>query len=155
MTNLAAKLNLPDREGIPDAIYRFMVGLDAPDQVLFESAWHKDTVFILDDRPPVHGLQDLVKTTFQFIGQGLDTTHFASNVRVDHQEGGTTAKLTTHAMAQHYRKGEGRNPKAERFLAGSMYWVDLTKDESDGLWKITKFTMKVIWCEGEGSIVGF
>ncbi|CAM1503528.1 Fc.00g011190.m01.CDS01 [Cosmosporella sp. VM-42] len=154
MTSLAANLGLPDREAIPDALYRSIVGLDANDQDTFKSAWHKDATFIFDGTPPIEGLEAILGSTFQLIGAGLDTTHLVSNVRVDWKDGASTAKMTAHALAQHYRKGEGRNPKASRFLTGNMYWVDLAKDRSNGVWKMTKFDMKVIWCEGDASIVG-
>ncbi|KAH6888504.1 hypothetical protein B0T10DRAFT_488305 [Thelonectria olida] len=154
MASLAVNLGLSDREAIPDALYRSIIGLDANDQTTFQSAWHKDATFVFDGTPPTEGLDAILATTFQFIGAGLDTTHMVSNVRVDVKDGANTAKMTAHALAQHYRKGEGRNPKAPRFLTGNMYWIDAAKDESSGVWKMTKFEMKVIWCEGDGSIVG-
>jgi hypothetical protein len=154
MPNHAANLALPDREAIPDALYRSIIGLDTNDQNIFESAWHKNATFIYDVAPPTQGLEAILNTTFKYVGAGLDTTHFVSNVRVDLKDGANAASMTAHALAQHYRKGEGRNPKASRFMTGNMYWVDLAKDEGDGLWKMTKFEMKVIWCEGDASIVG-
>ncbi|KAM5354865.1 hypothetical protein ACJ41O_001511 [Fusarium nematophilum] len=153
MASLAANLGLPDREAIPDALYRSVVGLDANDRDIFQSAWHKDATFIFDGTTPIQGLDAILDTTFKFIGAGLDTTHLVSNVRIDLKDGAKTATLTAHALAQHYRKDEGRNPKAPRFLTGNLYWVDLAKDESGGLWKMTKFELKVIWCEGDASIV--
>lgn len=154
MASLAANLGLPDREAIPDALYRSILGLDTSDKTIFESAWHKDATFIYEGMEPTHGRDNILNTTFQFIGAGLDTTHLVSNIRLDFKDGATTAKFTAHAMAQHYRKGEGRNPSATRFLTGNLYWVELAKDESDGLWKMTKLDIKINWCEGDTSVLG-
>jgi hypothetical protein len=154
MSALAANLSLPDREAIPDALYRSIFGLDAEDKTIFESAWHKDATFIYDGAPPTQGLDAILETTFKYIGAGLDTTHSVSNVRIDAKDGANTAKVTAHALAQHYRKGDGKNPKASRYLTGNMYWIDLAKDESDGLWKIKTLEIKVIWREGDAGVVG-
>lgn len=37
----------------------------------------------------------------------LNTTHFITNVRVNHKTGESTATLTAHALAQHFRTGQG------------------------------------------------
>ncbi|KAF5012499.1 hypothetical protein FDECE_1452 [Fusarium decemcellulare] len=153
MSTLAANLSLSDREAIPDALYRSIIGLDTNDQTIFESAWHKDAVFIFDGNPAIETLDGILATTFKLIGSSLDTTHMVSNVRIDVKDGADTAALTAHALAQHYRKGEGRNPQASRFLTGSLYNVDLVKDKSEGLWKITRFELNVIWNEGDPSIL--
>jgi len=34
-----------------------------------------------------------------------------------------------------------------------MYFVELVKDEKDGLWKVTHWTIKSIWNEGDRSIM--
>lgn len=107
MATLAANLSLSDREAIPDALYRSIIGLDSNDKTIFESAWHQDAQFIFDGTPPIEGLAAILDTTFQLIGVGLDTTHMVSNVRIDLKDGADTAKMTAHALAQHYRKGEG------------------------------------------------
>ncbi|KAK7415230.1 hypothetical protein QQZ08_012404 [Neonectria magnoliae] len=154
MATYTTNLALPDREAIPDALYRSIIGLDANDKDIFVSAWHKDATFIFDGTTPTEGLDAILATTFAYIGGALDTTHMASNVRVDVKDGADTAKATAHSLAQHYRKGEGKNPNASRFLTGNMYYIDVAKDNSDGLWKMKKLEIKVIWCEGDASILG-
>lgn len=151
---LAANLSLPTREAIPDALYRSIMGLDTADQEIFTSAWHKDATFAFDDTPPTEGRDAILASTFQWIGAGLDTTHTIGNVRLSHKEGDKTASFNAHAIAQHYRKGEARVPQSPRYLTGSIYSIDAALDETDGLWKITKFHMKVIWAEGDGSVLG-
>ena len=154
MAFLAADLGLPVREAIEDAIHRSVFGLDATDQKAFESAWHKDAVFIYNGMTPVEGLDAILANTFGFIGAGLDTTHSVSNVRVEVKDGANTAKMTAHAIAMHYRRGEGQNPKASFLMTGNMYFLDVAKDESDGLWKIKKLDLRVNWFNGDLSVVG-
>jgi hypothetical protein len=81
-----------------------------------------------------------------------DTMHMVSNVRVDLKDGGSTASLTAYAQAQHCPPGRGREPDSPKFMTGGEYFVDLVK-ESDGLWKIKKWTMKAIWYQGDRSII--
>lgn len=38
-------------------------------------------------------------------------------------------------------------------MAASEYFVDLEKDESDELWKIAKWAMKIIWTQGDASVM--
>lgn len=40
-----------------------------------------------------------------------------------------------------------------RFLAASEYWVDLVKEEKDGLWKIKNWIIKFIWTQGDASVM--
>ncbi|KAF4962265.1 hypothetical protein FSARC_9654 [Fusarium sarcochroum] len=149
ITNLAS-----DREAVPDALYRSILGLDTNDKEMFQSAWHKDASFVFDGTPPTEGIDAILNTTFAFVGAALDTTHMVSNVRIDLKDGSDTAKFTAHALARHYRKGEGKNPKAPRFLTGNIYFVDVARDESDGVWKMKKLEIKMVWCEGDASLLG-
>lgn len=154
MSPLAANLALSDRDAILDALYRSIIGLDTADKAMFESAWHKDATFAFDETTPVQGLDAILGSTFKYIGEALDTTHCVSNTRIDVKDGATTAVVTAHALAHHYRKGEGRNPTASGFLTGNTYSIDLSKDQGDGLWKMTRFHLQMRWCEGDPSIVG-
>lgn len=133
-------------------MYRVVIGLDTNDWPLFESGWAgKDVVFEMNGNPS-NGLDAIRDSIFTHIGP-LDTTHFINNQRVDAQEGAKTAYLTAYALAQHYKTGEGIDPATKRLLSGSMYFIDLEKDGKDGLWKIKKWSMKIIWVEGDMSIV--
>jgi hypothetical protein len=82
----------------------------------------------------------------------MDTMHMISNVRVDVKDGASTASLTAYGQAQHCLPGKGRDPNSPKFMSGGEYFVDLVK-ERDGLWKIKKWTMKVIWSQGDRSII--
>lgn len=153
MAHPIALTSLTPREAITDALYRAVIGLDANDLALFESAWvqGKDACFDLNGTI-FDGMEAICDNVFTLIGP-LDTTHTISNVRVDVKEGADAAFMTAYALAQHYRVGEGNDPASKRLLSGSIYFIDLTKDSSDGLWKVKKWTMKIIWVEGDMSIV--
>ena len=71
-----------------------------------------------------------------------------SNVRVDVKDGANTASLTANALAQHCPPGKGKEPDAPKFLVGSEYGIDLIRDETDGLWKIKKWVLDVLWRQG-------
>lgn len=140
-------------EAIIDPLYRAVIGLDTNDLKLFESAFinKKDAVFEMDGYA-MEGLDVIHDNVFKGIGP-LDTTHFITNTRVQVEDGADTAVLTAYALAQHYRSGEGADPATKRLLSGSMYHVDVVKDNADDLWKIKKWAMKIVWLEGDKSIV--
>lgn len=149
----AALQSLSVREAVTDAIYRAVLGLDTDDIALFDSAFAPDGKFEIVGRPVKgQGHDELHKSVFNFISE-LDTTHFISNVRVEVKDGANTAYMTASALAQHYRPGEGNKPDTKRFLAGSQYWMDLVKVETEGLWKIADWKSKVVWSEGDSSVM--
>lgn len=76
-----------------------------------------------------------------------------SNVRVDVKDGADTASLTAYALAQHCPPGKGKEPDAPKYLVGGEYWIDLMRDEGDGLWKIKKWVLNVVWRQGDASLM--
>jgi hypothetical protein len=38
-------------------------------------------------------------------------------------------------------------------MVGGEYLIDLVKDEKDGVWKIKKWVLDVIWREGDRSVM--
>ena len=83
----------------------------------------------------------------------LDTTHFISNLRVNVQDGDPAASMTTSALAQHYRHKQGTEAGATRLLTGSLYFLDLVKDDQDGLWKIKHWKLQLVWAEGDWGVM--
>lgn len=147
-----ALTSLTPREAIADAFYRCTIGLDINDKELFESAWIKGPDATFDMDGSVTKGTDALSNLLAFIGP-LDTTHLITNVRVDVKEGADTAYMTCAALAQHYRAGEGTDPNAKRLMSGSRSIIDLVKDSNDGLWPMKKWTIKMVWTEGDMSIV--
>lgn len=151
--SLPARLSPPlsDREAINDAIYRAAIGLDTDDVDLFDSAFTDDGTFELNGRV-IEGREAVHSQMFDFISK-LDTTHLITNTRINVDEGGSTASATASAIAQHYRGGQGQDPAASRFLSGGMYWLDLVKDEKEGLWRVNNWKLKSVWGEGDMGVM--
>ncbi|KAK9416636.1 putative SnoaL-like domain-containing protein [Seiridium unicorne] len=143
---------LDDREAILDALYRVVNAFDHDDEDLLSSAFTKDSKFILSGFV-MDGLAAIRKDSFDRVSK-LNTTHFITNTRINIDAGGTTAKLSANALAQHYRTGTGlaEAGDAPRYLAASFYMLDLVK-QGNGMWKITEFNMKVAWGEGDRSVL--
>jgi hypothetical protein len=124
------------------------------DVSLLNSAWSgpDDGVVFEMNGNVIKGLDAIRTQIFDVVGP-MDTTHMISNVRVDVKDGASTASLAAYAMAQHCPPGRGTEPDGPKFTTGSTYSLNLVKDESDGLWKIKKFAMKVIWRQGDRSVM--
>ena len=143
--------SLTEREAIADALYRTVIGFDSNDVSIFNSAWRAEAVFDLSGRV-VNGLDAIRTQVLDRVGP-MDTTHMISNVRVDVKDGASIASLTAYALAQHCPPGKGAEPGGLKYLTASTYALDLVEDESDGLWKIEKFVMKIIWTQGDRSVM--
>ncbi|MCJ1325075.1 hypothetical protein MMC10_001737 [Thelotrema lepadinum] len=151
MANPITLQSLSIREAIIDAIYRVHTALDQADLALFDSAFTPDAVFDLSGRV-LSGLDAIHDGCYNKISK-LDTTHFASNIRVNVEDGDSKASLTASALGQHYREGEGDQEGTTRILAGGLYNIDLVKDDADGLWKIKYWKLKRVWSEGDWSVM--
>lgn len=145
--------SLSPREAVADALYRCLAGLDKNDRTLFDSAWvHDDaTSFEMPGRSIV-GMDALHKHMFDVVGP-MDSQHMISNVRIDVKDGADTAWMSVYSQAVHYRPGEGKDPSSKHFTGGTVYYMDLVKDEKDGLWKIKKLRVDVLWFDGDRSVV--
>jgi hypothetical protein len=143
--------SLTEREAITDALYRAVIGVDSNDALLFNSAFGEDAVFHMNGHI-INGLDAARAQLLDFVGP-MDTTHMISNVRVDIKEKASTASLTAYALAQHCPPGRGRETGGPKYLAAGEYFVDLVKNESDGVWKIEKWEMKSIWSQGDASVM--
>lgn len=144
--------SLTEREAITDALYRAVLGFDLNDTAIFKSAWIGEDVTFVFNEEVVQGLET-IRTRFLVPVGPMDTTHTISNVRVDLKEGASTAKVNAYALAQHCPPGKGLDPNGPKFLASAIYAVDVVKDKSDGVWKIGKWAMKIIWTQGDTSIM--
>lgn len=147
----AALSALTTREAVADALYRAVLAFDTDDQALLDSALALDAVFDLDGRI-MNGLDAIHSECFATVSK-LDTTHFISNVRINVVEGASEASMTASALSQHFRPGAGKTPGATNLMAGSLYFIDLVKDEVDGLWKMKNWKMKLIWSNGDWGVM--
>lgn len=136
---------LPDRDGITDALYRYLVGFDNSQLALFESAFVQDGVADLNGK--VMNGQDEIRAGLYELVSKLDSTHIPGNFRINIT--GSTATMSASVIAQHYRGGTGLEPGATRYLGGGLYYADLVKDDTDGLWKMKYLKIKAVWGEGD------
>jgi hypothetical protein len=128
-----ALTSLTPREAITDALYRAVIGFDRNDlEILNSSFIGEEVTFELKGDPSrsAHDLTTIKNGVLAHVGL-MDTTHSISNIRVDVKDGANTASLTCYALAQHCPPGRGK----------------------DGLWKIKKWVLDVIWRQGDRSVM--
>ena len=153
MDNQIHLSSLSPREAVADVLYRCLAGLDTNDRTLFDSAWvHDDaTTFDMPGRS-IAGMDALHKDLFDIVGP-MDSQHMISNVRIDLKYGADTARMSAYSQAVHYRPGEGKDPASKHFTGGTVYYMYLVKDDKDGLWKIKKLRVEVLWFDGDRSVI--
>jgi hypothetical protein len=159
----AVPLNLgPDlspRDGAADAINRFVLALDLFDADIMRSAFTTDGVLDKSDLEKVtgqnmgedSGIEEIIKGTLAHVGP-MDSSHHLSNFRVKLDDNQTQAEVTCHALAQHFKHGEGSDPsKRDYLLFANMYYANVVKEEQgdDALWRIRRIGMHNLWCEGD------
>lgn len=83
----------------------------------------------------------------------LITTHVISNIRVQLKDGQDTAFLTAHAISYHVRPDDALKQEDTSYTAGSLYSIDLVRDRDDGLWKIKRWEIKVLWTTGDKAVL--
>lgn len=142
---------LSGREAVADAINRCVFGLDSADSALFRSAFTEDAVADLNGT--IMDGQDAIYSQLYELIAKLDTTHFITNMRINVADSGSKASATCSALAQHYRGGTGLEVGATHLLVGSLYWLDLTMDDKDGLWKIKAWKLKSTWDLGDWGVM--
>ncbi|KAH8801792.1 hypothetical protein F5884DRAFT_807864 [Xylogone sp. PMI_703] len=144
--------SLTPREAVADGLYRALLAFDRNDPTLLKSAIAGEDILLKSGDREVTSLAVIEAELFAHIGS-MDTTHTPSNIRIDLKEGGKIASLTANAVAQHCPPGRGREPDGPKYLVGGEYQIELILDEVDGLWKIRKWIMNVIWSQGDASIM--
>ncbi|KAJ5815221.1 hypothetical protein N7474_006998 [Penicillium riverlandense] len=154
--------NLPSlttREAIIDALDRAIIGFDRHDVPIFNSAFSSSPDvsmgfrYLPGEEPrEFKGLDTIRAALLDHVGP-MDTTHMTSNIRVNHKEGEETASMTCYTLAQHCPPGRGKEPDGPKYLAAGEYEMDLVFDKADGLWKIQKWVLDIIWTQGDHSVM--
>ena len=148
---------LTDREAAIDAIIRFVCALDEADAELSVSALTEDAIMDLSaftkagmNYGVVNGRDEIVNRLMTAVGKPLDTTHSATNIRCT--VNGDTASLTTCVLAQHFRRGEGPDPKCqEYYLFGNQYKATLIRNGE--LWRVNNLTIAPAWTQGNPDVM--
>ena len=152
MANTYTLTGLTPREAVADAIHRCVLGLDSNDKDLFESACVKDESMSVSAGPVSLNGWETINGYFQRVFACV-TTHIISNIRVELEEGAETASMTAHAMSYHLKEETAFQPEDTSYRAASLYDIDLVKDGNDGLWKIKKWDIKVLWTTGDIAVL--
>ncbi|KAJ5126137.1 hypothetical protein N7448_005449 [Penicillium atrosanguineum] len=157
MSYLQSLPNLNAKEAIADALHRTVIGIDRNNISIFDSAFAgEDIIFEMNagenEKRSIKGLAALKAGVFGHVGP-MDTTHMISNVRINHKEGEDTASMTAYALAMHGPHGRGQEPDGPKLTTGGEYSLDLVMDHGDGLWKIKKWTVDIVWRQGDRSVM--
>ncbi|KAJ5180802.1 hypothetical protein N7492_004012 [Penicillium capsulatum] len=147
---------LTPREAVMDAVSRMFNGIDGNDLGMFNSALRpEDTDTIFEVRGASNlvatGAQEIRTWIFDRVGP-MDTTHALSHARVQISDDARTARVTASGMAQHCPPGRGLEPRGPKYMAGGKYSGELELGD-DGLWKIRKFVVEVVWGDGDESVM--
>jgi hypothetical protein len=141
---------LSPHDAVADALYRCVLGIDSNDKDLFEWACFKESMVVVAGPITVDGWT-AVSEYFQRVF-AVVTTHITSNIRVELKDGADTASMTCHAIAYHVRPEDALKPEDTSYTAACLYYIDLVKD-NDGLWKIKKWEIKVLWTTGDRAVL--
>jgi len=76
-----------------------------------------------------------------------------TNLRVDVKDGADTASLTAYTLTQNAQPGRGKDPSSPKYLIGGEYALDVVKVESEGVWKIKSGVFKIVWSQGDASVM--
>ena len=143
---------LSPREAVADALHRCILGLDSNDRDLFESACLKDeSATVVAGPNTIQGWSTISESMSRVFL--LVTTHFITNIRVELKDVANTAFMTAHAVAYHVRPDDAFKPEDTSYTAGCLYFIDLVKDNTDGLWKMKKWEIKIQWTSGDKAIL--
>jgi hypothetical protein len=138
---------LTPREAIMDALHRSSIGMDTNDVELFDSAYAKNTRWDLNGKI-IDGLEEVHTKCYNPTISNLDTTHHFTNIRINIADNQHEAAMSAIFLAQHWRLGEGKIPGSLRYTTGGHVYLEFTKDEEEGVWKIKFYRTKSIWFEG-------
>ena len=139
-----------DREGVEDAVLRFVEGIDKADGELLASAFTEDVVFemldaSLDSSTPYEGRDVVVDRLMKRLGK-LDSMHAITNVRVEVD--GDRAHLTCYLIAQHHRPDQGPSVNFSGHLwLGNFLDTYLVRDGRH-LWRVSHYYVHNSWATG-------
>ena len=156
MASTIALKSLTTREAIGDTVYRILRGLDFNDAALFESALVMgDDLYVELRTGETRVMTGFAAVRAQLLGHigPMATTHMITNMRIDVEDGADTASLSTYVLTQHCPPGQGTELDGPKFLVGGNYDMDVVKDAKDGLWKIRRCILTVLWQQGDQSIM--
>ncbi|KAF4869697.1 hypothetical protein CGCSCA1_v011246 [Colletotrichum siamense] len=138
---------LTPREAVADALCHIMSAFDENDASLLASAVTPDITLTINGND-VSGFENVKAHSLNTVGP-MDTTHFATNIRIDVADNDAAiATLTANNLALPYTGWDGFGSSERKLLGGSKHVIELSEDEKDGLYKVNLWHMKTAWKEG-------
>jgi hypothetical protein len=145
----AAVRELRDRAEIADALYRFALGQDRKDAMLFASAFAADAELDFGpaaaewggESPVMAGREAIVAAILGLFAGRVDTTHQVTNVRI--AVSGDTARVTALVEAQHLLSAD----HATHALLKNPYDVEAVRDGDR--WVIRRMRIANAWFTGD------
>ncbi|KAI8317062.1 hypothetical protein K4K59_011866 [Colletotrichum sp. SAR11_240] len=123
---------LTPREAIADAPYRIMSAFEENYASLLPSAMTPDGGLTINGND-VSGFENVKAHSLSTVGP-MDTTHFATNIRIDVADNDAAiATLTANTLARHFPRGNGLGSSERRLFGGSKHVMEFSKDENDEL----------------------
>lgn len=152
MPNHLVLPGLTPREAIADALHRSVLGIDSNNREILESGLLKNEEIVVIAGPvTVQGwpaVSEFFDTVFK-----LTTTHVTSNIRIEVEDGADTASMTAHAISYHVKPEDALKEEDTSYTAACLYDIDLVKDGNDGLWKIKKWILNILWTTGDKAVL--
>ncbi|KAF2242315.1 hypothetical protein BU26DRAFT_438662 [Trematosphaeria pertusa] len=143
---------LSPRKAVADALHRCMLGIDSNNRALFESSCLKnESMTVVAGPMTFEGWPAISDFFFRLFD--LVTTHITSNIRVELKDGADTASMSAHVLAYHVRPDDAFTPEDTSYTGACLYWIDLVKDCGDGLWRIKKWEIKILWSTGDRAVL--
>ncbi|KAK1851678.1 hypothetical protein CCHR01_05672 [Colletotrichum chrysophilum] len=112
-----------------------MSAFDENDASLLASAVTPD-ITLTTNGNDVSGFENVKAHSLNTVGP-MDTTHFATNIRIDVADNDAAiATLTANNLALPYTGWDGLGSSERKLLGGSKHVIELSEDEKDGLYKV-------------------
>jgi hypothetical protein len=146
---------LTPRESIADNLHRAVLGLDTNNEPLFSSALltaSPDTTvtagpFTASGWPAIRAL---FEPAFRIV-----TAHIISNIRIElEHDNADTARMTAHAISYHVRPEDALKVEDTSYTASSLYDIEVVNVREEGVWKMRRWEMKILWTVGDRSVLG-
>jgi hypothetical protein len=154
MSHSTVLTGLTPREAIADTLHRAVLGLDTNDTALFSSA-------ILTSDPALTviagpftasgwpSISALFEPAFRVV-----TTHVVSNIRIELEDNGADkARMTAHAISYHVRPEDALKEEDTSYTASSLYDIEVVNVREEGVWKMKRWEMKVLWTVGNRGVL--
>jgi hypothetical protein len=61
--------------------------------------------------------------------------------------------MTAHAMSYHVRPEDAFKPEDTSYTASSLYSIELVRDGRDGLWRMKRWEIRMMWTVGDREVL--